>query len=121
MFPDMRKGVEEGTLPISELLSLGNSVSRPHHSTRILTYTPHCVHQVQRGAAASRADDVKNIKSVIVEWIAHPTEGLKPPIPRNSMLGRGWNHEATGKLLVPAGLVWEEYVAVSTLQSLGFR
>ena len=68
--------------------------------------------QIQRGAAASRADDVKGIKTSVVEWIADPKEGLKPPIGRNNMFVRGWNHEVTGRLLIPAGMDWERYVVL---------
>lgn len=44
----------------------------------------------------------------MLDWIADPVKGLVPPIPRNQMSPRGFNHEVTGKYLCPAGLDWND-------------
>ena len=67
-----------------------------------------CGLQIQAGANAARADDIKGLKATVVDWLAQGTRGLLPPIPRNEMSGRGFLHPATGKELCPAGLNWDD-------------
>ncbi|PIL33145.1 hypothetical protein GSI_04595 [Ganoderma sinense ZZ0214-1] len=62
---------------------------------------------IQFGANMARSDDIKGLKCAVVDWIAHPVLGLKPPIPRNQMGPRGFNHDVTGRYLCPAGLEWD--------------
>ena len=68
--------------------------------------------QIQAGANAARSDDIKGLKGTVLDWITDKTHGLVPPIGRDEMAGRGFNHEATGRELCPAGLDWNdpEYV-----------
>ncbi|KAI1784128.1 hypothetical protein LXA43DRAFT_1101726 [Ganoderma leucocontextum] len=72
---------------------------------------------IQAGANAARADDVKGLKGAILDWITDKTTGLVPPIARNKMDGRGFNHEATGKELCPAGLDWNDPSIKSALKA----
>jgi hypothetical protein len=62
--------------------------------------------QVQKGASGPRADDMKGMKSAIIDWITPNGQSLNPHIPRNVKSGRGFNHERTRALLCPAGLDW---------------
>ncbi|TFK81532.1 hypothetical protein K466DRAFT_455048, partial [Polyporus arcularius HHB13444] len=89
VIPELEEGLRNNTFTPKRLLEVGNSI--------------------QRGAAASRGDDVKGIKTAVVDWITHKEHGLVPPIPRNQMGGRGFNHDVTGRLLCPAGLDWSKY------------
>ena len=104
--PELETGLKQGNLTTPRLLMIGNSVSFPIGSQCLTADPPP---QIQRGAAASRGDDVKGIKAAIVDWISDPEKGLVPPIHRNQMGGRGFNHEVTGKALCPAGLDWNRY------------
>ncbi|KAI0058387.1 hypothetical protein BV25DRAFT_1810724 [Artomyces pyxidatus] len=61
---------------------------------------------VQRGASSARSDDTKSIKAAIIDWITPRGQNLTPPLPRNSKMERGFNHECTGALLCPAGIDW---------------
>lgn len=65
--------------------------------------------QIQKGANAARSDDTRSMKSAILDWIA-PSNGepIRPHIPRNSKLDRGFNHEITGALLCPASMDWKK-------------
>ncbi|KAF9235587.1 hypothetical protein BU15DRAFT_64684 [Melanogaster broomeanus] len=70
---------------------------------------------IQKGANGARAaDDTKDMKSTIVNWITPKGQSLSPHIPRNVKSGRGFNHERTGALLCPAGLDWANTEGVST-------
>jgi len=74
--------------------------------------------QIQKGACGARADDTKDMKGAIVDWITPKGQSLNPHIPRNVKVGRGFNHERTGALLCPAGLDWNnvEYVLLFILR-----
>jgi hypothetical protein len=62
--------------------------------------------QIQKGANASRADDTKGLKGVIIDWIT-PAEGsLEPQLNRKYKFDRGFNHAVMGALLCPAGVDW---------------
>ncbi len=62
--------------------------------------------QLQQGASSARANDVKVLKSVILDWLVVPSNTLSPPISANSKADRGFKHEATGALLCPLGVDW---------------
>ena len=64
--------------------------------------------QLQKGVSGARSDDTKSLKSVIIDWISPPGKSLRPPIARNIKTDRGFNHEATGALLCPAGIDWSD-------------
>ncbi|KAI1786467.1 hypothetical protein LXA43DRAFT_1099169 [Ganoderma leucocontextum] len=72
-----------------------------------------CAH----GAGAGHSDDVKGLKVAILGWITDPERGLVPPIKGNQMANRGFNHEATGKELCPAGLDWNDPSIKSALKA----
>ncbi|KAI0710854.1 hypothetical protein C8Q76DRAFT_694848 [Earliella scabrosa] len=86
--PDLKRGLEAGTYNARDIIHMGD--------------------QIQAGAAAARADDIKSLKPAILDWITNSEEGLAPPIPRNNMTRRGWNHDATGRKLCPAGLSYDD-------------
>ena len=62
--------------------------------------------EIQKGANASRADDTKGLKGVILDWITPPDGMLVPQLNRRHKFDRGFNHEVTGALLCPAGVDW---------------
>ncbi|KAI1796705.1 hypothetical protein LXA43DRAFT_879237, partial [Ganoderma leucocontextum] len=95
--PDLEEGLGKGTIDTSQLNRICASI--------------------QAGVNAARADDVKGLKSAILDWITDKTNGLVPPIARNQMGGRGFNHEATGKELCPAGLDWNDPSIKSALKA----
>ena len=99
--PLLKKSLEDGTFVTRELMHIGDQVSLLLLSRHVRMLT---CSQIQAGAAASRADDIKSLKPAILDWITNSENGLVPPIPRNNMAKRGWNHDATGEVLCPAGL-----------------
>jgi hypothetical protein len=62
--------------------------------------------QIGKGAAGTRGDDTKTLKSALLDWISPKGEAIQPPLHRNSKIDCGFNHELTGSLLCPAGLDW---------------
>ncbi|KAI0315398.1 hypothetical protein OF83DRAFT_1173862 [Amylostereum chailletii] len=68
--------------------------------------------QIQRGISGARADDMKTLKGVILNWISPRGQALQPPINSNNESEQGFNHEVTGRLLCPTGYDWNnpEYV-----------
>ncbi|KAG1717340.1 hypothetical protein EDB19DRAFT_1840340, partial [Suillus lakei] len=63
---------------------------------------------IGKGAAGARGDDMKTLKSVVLDWIAPKGEAIRPPLHRNSKIDHRFNHELTGSLLCPAGLDWND-------------
>ncbi|KAG6906158.1 hypothetical protein DXG01_015548 [Tephrocybe rancida] len=63
---------------------------------------------IQKGAGASCADDTKSMKGAIIDWITPPDGHLTPPLNRRLKSTRGYRHEATGALLCPANLDWND-------------
>ncbi|KAG6912299.1 hypothetical protein DXG01_015550, partial [Tephrocybe rancida] len=57
------------------------------------------------------------MKGPVVDWITPQGESLKPPLNRRHKVDRGYGHEATGKLLCPAHLHWEDEVTRIGLRS----
>lgn len=63
---------------------------------------------IQRGASSARSDDTKSLKAAVVDWLTLPGVPLNPPLSRNVKSDRGFHHEATGALLCPANLDWND-------------
>ncbi|KAG1862623.1 hypothetical protein F4604DRAFT_1882268 [Suillus subluteus] len=63
---------------------------------------------ISKGAAGARGDDMKTLKSAVIDWISPKGMAIQPPLHRNSKINRGFNHELTGSLLCPAGLDWKD-------------
>ncbi|KAG0702402.1 hypothetical protein DFH29DRAFT_982339 [Suillus ampliporus] len=61
---------------------------------------------MSKGALGARGDDTKTLKSAVLEWLVPRGQAVIPPLSRNIKSDRGFNHEATGALLCPAGLDW---------------
>ncbi|KAG1898726.1 uncharacterized protein F5891DRAFT_981632 [Suillus fuscotomentosus] len=78
----LREGSEEEVLHVGELIS--------------------------KGASAARGEDTKSLKPMVIDWIVPAGELVLPPLPRNSKIGRGFNHPLTGQLLCPAELDWND-------------
>ncbi|KAG1894275.1 uncharacterized protein F5891DRAFT_1131003 [Suillus fuscotomentosus] len=71
----------------------------------------------RKGAAGTRGNDAKMLKSVILDWISSKGEGIRPPLHRNSKIDRSFNHDLTRSLLCPAGLDWNDPQTKENLQS----
>lgn len=63
--------------------------------------------KIQKGVSSARSDDTKSLKGAILEWIVPKGQSLHPPLTKNIKMDRGFNHEATGALLCPTGLDWD--------------
>ena len=75
---------------------------------RLLLKMHHPSLQIQKGSNASRADDTKGMKGAIIDWITPPDRDLVPRLSRKHKFDRGFQHEATGALLCPAGVDWND-------------
>jgi hypothetical protein len=62
--------------------------------------------KIQKGISSARSDDTKSLKTVVVDWLTPRDKPLNPPLSRNIKTTRGFHHPATGALLCPAGLDW---------------
>ncbi|KAF6751500.1 hypothetical protein DFP72DRAFT_816427, partial [Ephemerocybe angulata] len=99
-----------------ELLKLS-----PGLDNRVLKASEQELHYIadmfRKGAAASRGDDTKSLKSVIIDWITPPGGSLVPPLSRNIKTDRGYYHYTTGRLLCPVVLDWEDEEVRKSLRS----
>ncbi|KAG1736914.1 uncharacterized protein EDB91DRAFT_1237997 [Suillus paluster] len=73
--------------------------------------------RIGKGAAGARGDDMKTLKSAILDWISLRGEAIQPPLHRNSKVDRGFNHELTGSLLCPTRLDWSDSQTKENLRS----
>jgi hypothetical protein len=71
--------------------------------------------KIQKGISSARSDDTKSLKGVVLEWISPPNIPVQPPLSRNVKTNRGYHHPATGALLCPAGLDWNDTESVFLL------
>ncbi|KAG2740811.1 hypothetical protein P692DRAFT_201842415 [Suillus brevipes Sb2] len=72
---------------------------------------------IGKGAAGTRGDDTKMLKSAVLDWITLKGAAIQPPLHRNSKIDRGFNHELTGSLLCPVGLDWKDAETRESLRS----
>ncbi|KAJ3507987.1 hypothetical protein NMY22_g16758 [Coprinellus aureogranulatus] len=63
---------------------------------------------INKGSSCARSDDTRSLKSAIIDWITPPGGTLSPPLSRNVKTDRGFYHYATGELLCPATLDWQD-------------
>ncbi|TEB08775.1 hypothetical protein FA13DRAFT_1647227, partial [Coprinellus micaceus] len=77
-------------------------IGRTEHDVR------HAADMLTKGASSARSDDVKSLKSAVIDWITPPGGVLTPNIPRHSKDGRGFYHEVTGKYLCPTDYDWSD-------------
>ncbi|KAJ3525548.1 hypothetical protein NMY22_g10525 [Coprinellus aureogranulatus] len=61
-----------------------------------------------KGANGARSDDVKSLKSAVIDWITPAGGVLTPNIPRNNKDARGFFHDVTGRYLCPTDYDWDE-------------
>ncbi|TFK34091.1 hypothetical protein BDQ12DRAFT_614041 [Crucibulum laeve] len=72
---------------------------------------------IQRGVASTRSDDTKGLKGPILDWISPEGSSLTLPLSHSMKMDRGFQHEATGRLLCPVGLDWSDAVTKEKLRS----
>ena len=70
--------------------------------------------KLQKGASSARSDDMKGLKSAVLDWIVPHGELLTPPIPRNVKTNCGFNHDITGALLCPVEYDWADEECISS-------
>ncbi|KAF6741088.1 hypothetical protein DFP72DRAFT_943149 [Ephemerocybe angulata] len=64
---------------------------------------------LQKGLMIGRFNDIKSLKSAVLDWIVPiGNERLDPPLRRGTKTGRGFHHDRTGSLLCPVGLDWNK-------------
>ena len=80
----------------------GFGMSKPPAVDCLLIYQ-----KIQKGISSARSDDTKSLKAVVVDWITPRDKPLNPPLSRSTKTTRGFRHPATGALLCPAGLDWQ--------------
>ncbi|RXW16683.1 hypothetical protein EST38_g9172 [Candolleomyces aberdarensis] len=61
---------------------------------------------ITKGVRTGRSDDVKGVKSAIVDWVTPVGGILVPTLGRNQKESRGFRHDATGKYLCPTDYDW---------------
>ena len=62
--------------------------------------------KLQKGVNSTQSNDTKSLKATIINWITPEGVPLIPPLHRNQKTDCGFNHDAMGALLCPAGLDW---------------
>ncbi|TDL14632.1 hypothetical protein BD410DRAFT_858948 [Rickenella mellea] len=72
---------------------------------------------IQKGVSSARSDDTKSLKGAVVDWITPRNVPLNPPLARNVKANRGFHYTATGALLCPAGLNWQDSAVRESLAS----
>ncbi|EJD51862.1 hypothetical protein AURDEDRAFT_158707 [Auricularia subglabra TFB-10046 SS5] len=60
--------------------------------------------EIDEGVSMAKSDDTSSLKSAVVDWIEIGKD--EPKLHRTDKTGRGFNHPATGRLLIPVGAVW---------------
>ena len=63
--------------------------------------------KIQKGISSARSDNTKSLKAVVVDWITPQDKPLNPPLSWSITTTHGFHHPATGTLLCPAGLDWQ--------------
>ena len=66
------------------------------------------ISKIQKGVSSARADDTKSMKGAVLDWITPRDVALNPPLSRNVKTNCGYHHNATGVLLCPTGLDWND-------------
>ncbi|KJA13154.1 hypothetical protein HYPSUDRAFT_151877, partial [Hypholoma sublateritium FD-334 SS-4] len=61
---------------------------------------------LQKGSSSARSEDIKILKSIILDWLVVPGDTLFPPMSANVKADCGFRHDATGALLCPVGIDW---------------
>ncbi|KAF9462567.1 hypothetical protein BDZ94DRAFT_1309465 [Collybia nuda] len=64
--------------------------------------------ELRKGAAGARGDDAANLKPSIINWIATLVETPAPALDPTTKSDRGFEHDATGRLLCPVDYQWED-------------
>ncbi|TEB29735.1 hypothetical protein FA13DRAFT_1631768 [Coprinellus micaceus] len=70
-----------------------------------------------RGASGARADDLKTMKSAVIDWITPEGGVIIPPLLRNVKTGRGFYHESTRAYLCPTDFDWSDPTVKAGLRS----
>jgi hypothetical protein len=57
---------------------------------------------------SAQADDTKNLKPAIIDWLeSSGASSQTPPLRHTSKKGRGFDSNAMGRLLCPVGVDWD--------------
>ncbi|TEB29001.1 hypothetical protein FA13DRAFT_1632472 [Coprinellus micaceus] len=77
----------------------------------------HAADLLTKGASGARSDDIKSLKSAVIDWITPAGGVLSPAIQRNVKTGRGFFHDMTGKYLCPTDYDWNDATIREQLKS----
>ncbi|KAG1847582.1 hypothetical protein F4604DRAFT_1594334, partial [Suillus subluteus] len=70
-----------------------------------------CIYsKLNKGADGARADDTTRLKVTIASWLMQATPPPNPVIHGQSKMGRGFNNDATGRLICPVDYDWSDPV-----------
>ncbi|TEB03997.1 hypothetical protein FA13DRAFT_1581798, partial [Coprinellus micaceus] len=73
--------------------------------------------KLKKGISDARSNDLKTLKSAIIDWITPQGGVLTPSLLRSSKMGRGFHHPVTGKLLCPTDYDWTDPSVQTRLRS----
>ncbi|KIK31934.1 hypothetical protein CY34DRAFT_19430 [Suillus luteus UH-Slu-Lm8-n1] len=66
---------------------------------------------------SGKEEDIIHIGKLLGKWVSGIGQVIIPPLSRNIQSDQGFNHEATGVLLCPAGLDWSDVETKEGLKS----
>ncbi|KAG1754676.1 hypothetical protein EDD22DRAFT_784590 [Suillus occidentalis] len=76
-----------------------------HQQVSNLEYEDY-LQMLKKGADGARGDDTAKLKSLIPDWVNRDLKP-NPPVDREDKHGRGFMHDACGRLLCPTELDWQ--------------
>ncbi|KAG1883851.1 hypothetical protein F4604DRAFT_1920368 [Suillus subluteus] len=70
----------------------------------------HVYSKLNKGADGARADDTTRLKVTVAAWLMQHTPPPNPVIHGQKKMGRGFNNDATGRLICPVDYDWSDPV-----------
>lgn len=97
-----------------DIMHIADSVSRTLFNYCALQISEMLCHMLKltRGVNGARSDDLKTMKSAVIDWITPEGGVVIPPLNRNVKTCRGFYHEVTGQYLCPTDYDWNDPVYV---------
>ncbi|KAG1788932.1 uncharacterized protein HD556DRAFT_1244498, partial [Suillus plorans] len=72
--------------------------------------------KLNKGADGARGDDTTRLKVVVASWLMQQTPHPTPIIHGQNKLGRGFNNDATGRLICPVDYDWNDPVVQQSIR-----
>ncbi|KAG1857481.1 hypothetical protein F4604DRAFT_1589874, partial [Suillus subluteus] len=86
------------------------SIRKLIHSVVENAELSHIYSKLNKGADGARADDTTRLKVTVASWLMQQTPPPSPVIHGQNKLGRGFNNDATGRLICPVDYDWNDPV-----------